>query len=231
MHRSALFVDSGSHRRPSILLLAARDRGPGRAHGGPEDGSISGIGDITELLEEASAGNREASAALFESVYRELRAIASAQRRRWSGNETLNTTALINEAYLRLAGDTLSDYRNRTHFFATASRAMRQVLINYAERVTAAKRGGDRLRVTLSAIALDDERTLEELLEIDALLTELATANPRHCSVFECRVFGGMTIEETATAVDVSPATVKRDWALVSAWVYSRLQGRGRAEP
>lgn len=188
---------------------------------------MKSVGNITQLLQEASAGNRQASDALFESVYRELRIIAKAQRRRWSGNDTLNTTALISEAYVKLANSALTDYRDRSHFFATASRAMRQILINYAERVGAAKRGGNPLRVTLSGLALRDENTLEELLQIDKLLNQLEDNNPRHCRVFECRVFGGMTIDETATALDVSAATVKRDWAVVSAWLYSEVSDRG----
>lgn len=188
---------------------------------------MSGAGDITRLLQEASAGDRQASDALFECVYQELRVIASAQRRRWSGNETLNTTALINEAYVRLANHTLAGYRDRSHFFATASKAMRQVLINYAERVAAAKRGGNPMRVTLSGLSLRDDSTIEELLHIDTLLNNLEDSNPRHCRVFECRVFGGMTIEETAAALDVSAATVKRDWAVVSAWLFSELSDQG----
>lgn len=187
---------------------------------------MGGVGDITQLLQEASGGNRQASDALFESVYHELRIIARAQRRRWSGNDTMNTTALINEAYVRLAGSELADYKNRSHFFATASRAMRQVLINYAERLAAAKRGNNAVQVTLSAIPLRDDDTIDELLHIDSLLNQLEASNSRQCRIFECRVFGGMTIDETAAAVDVSPATVKRDWSVVSAWILSRLDGR-----
>lgn len=179
--------------------------------------------EITQLLQLASSGDRDARDSLFEVVYEKLRAIARAHRRNWSGNHTLNTTALIHEAYLKLAGGELADYQGRAHFFATASKAMRQVLMNYAERVSAAKRGENPLRVTLSGLALQDENTLEELVQIDALLTRLEDSNPRHCQVFECRVFGGMTIEETAAAVDVSAATVKRDWALVSAWLFSEI--------
>lgn len=184
---------------------------------------MSGVANITRLLQEASAGNRQASDALFESVYHELRAIAGAQRRRWSGNETLNTTALINEAYVRLADQNLAAYRDRSHFFATASKAMRQILINYAERLATAKRGGNPMRVTLTGLSLRDDHAIEELLQIDALLTQLDASNPRHCQVFECRVFGGMTVDETAAALDVSAATVKRDWAVVSAWIFSEM--------
>ena len=185
---------------------------------------MSGEGNITRLLQQASGGDREASDALFESVYRELRTIARAQRRRWSGNDTLNTTALINEAYVRLAKNNGASYVDRAHFYATAAKAMRQVLINYAERASAAKRGGNALRVTMSALSLDDDHTIEELLHIDALLSTMEDNNPRHCQVFECRVFGGMTIEETAAAIGVSAATVKRDWSLVSAWIFRELR-------
>jgi len=188
---------------------------------------MPGAGDITGLLQQASAGSRQASDALFESVYRELRTIARAQRRRWRGNDTLNTTALINEAYIKLAGGTLSSYRDRSHFFLTASKAMRHVLINYAEKLSAAKRGDNPMRVTLTGLALPDENTLDELLNIDAVLDELEESNPRHCRVFECRVFGGMTIKEIAAALEVSVATVKRDWAVVSAWVFSKVSGSG----
>jgi RNA polymerase sigma factor (TIGR02999 family) len=182
-------------------------------------------GDITQLLKLASAGDRRASDALFESVYQELRTIARAHRRRWRGNDTLNTTALISEAYVKLADHTLDDYRNRSHFYATASRAMRQVLINYAEKLAAAKRGRNPVRVTLSGLPAQDDRTIDELLQIDALLHKLEDGNPRHCRLFECRVFGGMTIEETAQALDISPATVKRDWTVVSAWMLSEIRG------
>lgn len=187
-------------------------------------------GDITQLLERAASGDRQASDALFESVYQELRTIARAHRRRWSGNDTLNTTALISEAYVKLANRSLDNYRDRAHFFATASRAMRQVLINYAEKLATAKRGQNPMRVTLAGLAMQDDGTVDELLHIDALLTKLEDNNPRQCRLFECRVFGGMTIEETAAALDVSPATVKRDWTVVSAWVLAEIRGSDGAD-
>ena len=181
-------------------------------------------GQITGLLQLASDGDKDASESLFNSVYRELRVIARAHRRRWSGNQTLNTTALIHEAYIKLAGGRLADYRSRSHFFATASRAMRQVLMNYAERVATAKRGGNALRVTLSRHMPIAEDTLDELLQLNEVMLRLDETDPRRCRLLECRVFGGMTIEESATALGVSPATVKRDWALLEAWVYRELK-------
>ena len=182
--------------------------------------------EITDLLELASDGDVSASDELFSNVYQELRKIARANRRRWRGNQTLNTTALIHEAYLKLANGNVADYKSRSHFFATASKAMRQVLINYAERMTAAKRGGDAIRVTLSGNAPVIDDTIDELLMINDLLAEIEQSNERHGRLFECRVFGGMTIEETAAALDVSPATVKRDWALLSAWMYREMNAR-----
>lgn len=184
---------------------------------------LSEARDITQLLQAASAGDRYASDALFEAVYQELRTIAKAHRRRWRGNDTLNTTALIHEAYLRLSNKQLASYADRSHFFATASRAMRQILINYADRIATAKRGGNPVRVTMADFASADETTFDDLLQINAVLEQLEDANARHCRLFECRVFGGMTIEETAEALRISPATVKRDWSVLSAWVYREI--------
>lgn len=175
------------------------------------------------MLQSAAAGDRSAHDALFTAVYQELRKIARAHRRRWKGNDTLNTTSLISEAYVKLANKTLASYQDRTHFFATASKAMRQILISYAARVATAKRGGNAIRVTLSGLARENEQTFDDLLAIDNVLVRLEKDNVRHCRLFECRVFGGMTIEETATALGVSPATVKRDWTLLSAWVYREM--------
>ena len=190
----------------------------------PRSSRLNQPGNITQLLQLTSAGDQRAADALFNSVYEELRTIARAHRRRWHGNETLNTTALIHEAYLKLAAGNIADYRSRSHFFATASKAMRQILMNYAERVSTAKRGGDPVRVTLSGHMPVTEDTLDDLLVMNELLVQLENTNARHCQLFECRVFGGMTIEETAVALDVSPATVKRDWTLLSAWVYREMK-------
>lgn len=178
---------------------------------------------ITQLLQDASSGDARARNSLFDTVYQELRTIARAHRRRWHGNETLNTTALIHEAYVKLANSESSRYEDRTHFFATASKAMRQILINYAERNSAAKRGNDAMRVTLSGNMPITEDSIDDLLIIDEMLVELEKISARQCRLFECRVFGGMTIDETATALDISPATVKRDWSLISAWIYREV--------
>ncbi len=185
-------------------------------------GSINNMsrrGEITRLLDAAGEGDQAAASTLYEQVYDELRVIARAQRRRWYGDDTLGTTALISEAYLRLGGAAGLNYANRTHFYATASRAMRQVLLNYAQRRRAAKRGGDQPLLDLESIEVADEGALEELIQINELLQNIEASAPRQARVFECRVFGGMTVEETAQALNISTATVKRDWRLASARV------------
>lgn len=180
---------------------------------------------ITTLLDASRRGEANATDRLFAAVYAELRAIARSQRRRWIGNETINTTALIHEAFIKLAAPEPADFANRTHFYATAARAMRQILVNYSEQQHAAKRGGDRVQVPLEEAEFVTATTADELLDLEALLLKLEGENPRHCRIVECRVFGGMTIEETAEALGLSPATVKRDWQLASARLYRDLRG------
>jgi RNA polymerase sigma factor (TIGR02999 family) len=183
-------------------------------------------GPITVLLEATRAGDETATDRLFAAVYGELKKLAHSHRRRWRGNDTLNTTALIHEAFIKLSGpDEQPSFANRTHFYATASKAMRQILVNYAERQSTAKRGGDAVRVPLDDIHFVTETTAEELLDLDRLLGELESDNPRRCRIVECRVFGGMSVEETAQALGISPATVKRDWQISSAWLYQAMSG------
>lgn len=179
---------------------------------------------ITVLLDRARAGETAAAADLFTAVYDELRHVARAQRRRWQGNDTLNTTALIHEAYLRLARQESVSFSNRTHFFATAAQAMRHVLINYAERRSAAKRGGSATHVTLEDDSLVAEATFDELLALDELLTQLELEDARRARIVECRVFGGMTVDEVAEVLGISSATVKREWRIASARLYQRLR-------
>lgn len=186
---------------------------------------------ITGLIRAASAGDPIARNSLYESIFRELKSMARAHRRRWQGNHTMNTTALINEAYVKLADGKPVEFNDRAHFFATASRAMRQVLINYAERAGAAKRGGNVIRVTLAGDLPAFDDAIGELLDINALLEKVESANERYARLFECRVFGGLTIEETALVLNVSPATVKRDWRLVSAWIYRELRDTPAGNP
>lgn len=183
--------------------------------------------DITRLLEMARDGNDAAFDQLFEAVYRQLRALAHHRRERWYLDDTLNTTALVHEAYLKLVRQTQSHWRDRAHFFAAASRAMRHILINYAERRRAAKRGGPNTPESLEHNPVADEDTAEELIALDQALTTLEKLEPRQARVVECRFFAGLPVAETAKTLNISEATVKRDWALARAFLKRETQTAG----
>lgn len=184
---------------------------------------------ITVLLDAARHGGDAEASDLFTAVYDELRTLARSNRRRWRGNETLNTTALIHESFLKLAGGDAIDWHNRTHFYATASRAMRHILINYAQRASAEKRGGGQQAIPLNDEISVSETTVEDLVNLTDCLRILEADNPRRCRIVECRVFGGMSVRETAAALDISPATVKRDWQIAAATLRrNMLDGGGK---
>ena len=187
-------------------------------------------GDITVLLSEARQGHSAAVGRLFPLVYEQLHALARAQRRRLP-SDTLNTTALVHEAFIKLAGTKQLALQDRAHFMAVAATAMRQILIGYARRRSAAKRGSgaaplslDDVERALGAQGSFDDTTMDALLALDRALHELGQTSDRQRRVVECRFFAGMSIEETAAALDVSPATVKRDWAMAQAWLYRHMQ-------
>lgn len=186
---------------------------------------------VTALLAGARAGDQHAMNRLFTLVYDELHRLARSHRRRWSGDDTMNTTALLHEAFLKLTAGAAPHFENRRHFFATASKAMRQVLVNYAEARHAAKRGAGAEHVPLDdEHMLVAEDTIGELLDLDKALRALEARSPRQCRVVECRVFGGMSVEETADALDISPATVKREWQVASAILFRAIsRGDGGA--
>lgn len=186
---------------------------------------------MTQLLDALRAGDRGAFDHLFPLVYSELHRLAGTQRRRWEGDDTLNTTALVHEAYLRLVDQSAPGWVNRPHFIAVAATAMRQILLDYAKRKRAAKREGARdyvplheLEEVLSRNGDASEVLPEALIALDAALVRLEKHNPRQRSIVECRFFGGMTIEDTAEALVLSPATVKRDWTMAQAWLYRELK-------
>jgi RNA polymerase sigma factor (TIGR02999 family) len=186
--------------------------------------------DVTSVLRAARSGDPQAADELFRLVYGELHQIAGGQRRRWGGNETLNTTALVHEAYLKLVRQEEADWESRAHFFAVAAKAMRHILINYAERQVAAKRGGGAVHIPLCDAELATPEASEELLALDRALLELARVHERSSRVVECRFFGGFGIRETAETLAVSQATVERDWAFASAWLRRALLGSGEVE-
>jgi RNA polymerase sigma factor (TIGR02999 family) len=181
--------------------------------------------DITRLLEAAADGSDQAMDEVFAVVYPRLKEIARARRRGWRGAEDMNTTGLIHEAYIKVAGGK-STYENRGHFFATAARAMRQVLINYAERQSAKKRGGGAAEVTLYDHDAVTDEAMDELLALNEALEKLEAISQRQSQVIECLFFAGLTVAETAEALDISPATVKRDWSTARAWLYREMQAQ-----
>lgn len=180
-------------------------------------------GDVTLLLQAASSGERAALERLYQAVYAELRRVARASLRREGAAHTLQPTALVNEAYLRLA-PAAAGWENRRHFFGAAAEAMRRILVDHARRRLSQKRGAGRERVTLSGVDIPAEAADVDVLVIDAALTELAAGRPRLADLVKLRFFAGMSIEQAAQALDISPATAKRDWAFARAWLEERIK-------
>jgi RNA polymerase sigma factor (TIGR02999 family) len=170
-----------------------------------------------------ATGDREALDTLFHAVYGELRRLAHAQRARWHGETTLNTTALVHETYLKLARYGAVRINDRGHFYALASLAMRQILVNYAERRQAAKRGGNTAAVPLDEAYPVSAEQAHEILGVHRALGRLAAVSERAVRVVECRFFAGLNVPETAEALGVSAATVKRDWTLATTWLRREL--------
>lgn len=183
----------------------------------------------TALVKLTESSDSAAIDALLPFVYEELRALARRQRRRDRASETLTTTALVHEAYLKLVGSTQLNVTGRAHFFALAARAMRQVLSNYARAARAGKRGSGRAPVSIDRVAevLGDGDSFDDaatLVALDDALASLARRSERQSRVVECRFYAGMSIPETALALGLSEATVKRDWAVAQAWLYRELR-------
>jgi RNA polymerase sigma factor (TIGR02999 family) len=179
--------------------------------------------EITERLRLAQQGDRAAMDEVFALVYDELHRLAQAQRRRWSGDDTLDTTALVHETYLKLTDQHQVSWNDSGHFLAVAARAMRHLLVNYAERRRTAKRGGDAVTVSIDEFNPVNEEVADEVIALHEALNQLAEVNERQVNVVEARFFTGLSIEETANALAISPATVKRDWQLASAWLHREI--------
>ncbi len=175
--------------------------------------------EITALLVDWQKGDASALEELLPLVYDELRRVASGYMRRERPDHTLQTTALVHEAYLRLVRQKDVKWQTRAHFFAVAARVMRHILVDYARGAQRAKRGSGLPAVDLSDVALLSEDRAEELLAVNSALDNLNTIDPRKSRVFEMRYFGGMSVEEAAEALHVSPATVARDWRMAIAWL------------
>jgi RNA polymerase sigma factor (TIGR02999 family) len=187
--------------------------------------------EVTRLLQAWGAGDDSARDRLIPLVYAQLRRLARRSMRRERSGHTLQTTAVVNEAYLRLVDQRNVRWQNRAHFFAIAAQMMRRILVDYARRRRYAKREGELRKEPLEEAALLSTERAAEMVALDEALTSLAALNARQSRVVELRYFGGMTVEETAEAMDLSVDMVKRDWALARAWLYRQLAGEDRSNP
>lgn len=187
-------------------------------------GSASPQEAVTALLRSADDADAALTDRLLPLVYDELHAMAHRHLARERRHHTLNTTALVHEAYLKLVDQSQVGRRGQTYFFGAAARAMRQILVDYARRRNRQKRGGGKTPVTLKETVVAVEGFAADLLDLDEALERLAVLNPRQARVVEYRFFGGLNIEEAAEVLGVSAGTVKNDWAVARAWLYRRLR-------
>jgi RNA polymerase sigma factor (TIGR02999 family) len=180
--------------------------------------------DVTVLLAQLVQGDPQAASRLVPLVYSELRQMAARYMRRERVDHTLQTTALVHEAYLKLVDQSSANWQNRAHFFGVASQVMRHILIDHARANMREKRGGGCQVIALDEGLVFSPEQSEELLEVDAALQRLAELDPRQGKIVELRFFGGLTVEETAAALGISPKTVKRDWSVAKAWLHGELK-------
>jgi RNA polymerase sigma factor (TIGR02999 family) len=236
--------------RDAALAAAACRRAAGSDESGPEprgSDSRSGVGmvvssasfrpsrgtmekrdhAVTQALAGAAAGNREDADRLWQLTYEELHRIAERQLMSERADHTLRATALVNEAYLRLVGQNDIDWNNRAHFFGVASRVCRRILVDYARKRNAQKRGGVQARVTLDSGMIALESQSEEVIALNEALERLNALSERLARVVECRYFGGLSEEETAEVLAISVRTVRRDWVKAKGWLYNHLYGDG----
>jgi RNA polymerase sigma-70 factor, ECF subfamily len=178
--------------------------------------------EVTQLLVEWGKGNQAALEELMPLVYAELRRMAGRYMQMQQPGHTLQPTALINEAYLKLAGES-KKWQDRAHFFAVAAKSMRHVLVDHARRHQTGKRGGDMRAVPLDSAMAVFEGRLGEIVALDDALTDLAKLNLRQCRVVELKYFAGLSVEEAAQTLKISPETVMRDWRSAKAWLYNHL--------
>jgi RNA polymerase sigma factor (TIGR02999 family) len=184
------------------------------------------VQDVTRLLQEWRGGRKDALDRLMPLVYDELHFIASRHRSRERSGGPLQTTALVNEAYLKLVGQRNVDWQNRAHFFAIAATLMRRILVDHARREQRPKHGGDAVAVSLEDVpGLAQAAPVDtvDAIALDTALTKLETIDPEQARIVELRFFGGLTVEETGEVMDRSPATIKREWTLAKGWLYREL--------
>jgi RNA polymerase sigma factor (TIGR02999 family) len=178
---------------------------------------------VTRLLVAWGDGDQAALEQLMPLVYEELRKLAHQHMRREHPGHTLQTTALVNEAYFRLVGQKQVRWQNRAHFFAISAQLMRRILVDHARGRQYAKRGGGAQKVSLDGVAVVAQEQAADLLALDEALRSLAAVDERKCRIVELRYFGGLGVEETAEALKLSPRTVMREWSMAKAWLYRAL--------
>jgi RNA polymerase sigma factor (TIGR02999 family) len=181
--------------------------------------------EVTRLLEDWSGGDEDALEKLIPLIQPELHRLAHHYMSRERAGHTLQTTALLNEAYLRLVDNPKRDWQNRTHFISAAAQLMRRIMVDRARERRALKRGGDAIKVGLDEAALVSEQRAEELLALDEALEKLAAQDPRKSQIVELRYFGGLTTEETAAFLEISDRTARREWRMAKVWLYCALSG------
>jgi len=184
---------------------------------------VSAAPELTKLLNDWQTGDQAAFDKLITLVYDELHQLAHRYMRRERPGHTLQTTALVDELFLRLVEQKKIEWKNRTHFFAVAARVMRHVLIDYARCRVSPKHGGDAVHVPLDEGAIVSPARSEDLIEVDDALVRLAEIDPRKAQIVELRFFGGMSVEEIAEVLEIAAITVKREWQRAKAWLYREL--------
>ena len=182
-------------------------------------------GNITQLLNDYQSGKKDALDTLFPLVYGELRKLAASRMRSERGDHTLQPTALVHEAYLRLIEQHSADWHNRAHFFGLAAEMMRRILVNHAVKNNAEKRFGNQTRLALDEIVDFTKGSDINLIALDAALNTLAEFDPKQAKIIELKFFGGLTNEEIAEVTGVSDSTVKREWRIAKAWLHEQLKG------
>ena len=182
--------------------------------------------EVTNLFNDWSNADQDSLNRLMPLVYNELHRLASSYLRHERPDHTLQTTALVHEAYLKLVDQKKANWRGRVQFFAAAAKVMRHVLVDYARSRGAAKRGGGYCRLSLDEAAVSSQEKDADLLILNEALDQLALIDPQQCRVVELRVFGGLTVEDTAEALGISSRTVKREWSMAKAWLHQQIKNQ-----
>ena len=182
--------------------------------------------DVTVFLKAWSGGDREAADTLMALVYKEMRKLAASYLKRQHPGHTLQPTALVHEAYMKLIDVSQANWQDRAHFFAAAAQTMRNILVDHARTIGSQKRGGDLQRIQIDDVDIVSKGSEIDLADLDDALNDLARQDKVQSQIIELRFFGGLTIEEAAEVLKISPATVKREWSMARAWLFRRLSDR-----